>query len=64
MSDVVKLHYPQPEIAEVILEDHESRNTFSSALIKGLMTIIPSLDSKTKVLVIHGYENYFCCGGT
>jgi len=64
MDDVVKLHYPEPNIAEIILEDRQSRNTFSAALIKGLMNVFSHLHPETKVVFIHGYENYFCCGGT
>ena len=64
MTDVVKLQYPEPTIAQVILEDREYRNTFSASLIQGLMTAFASLKPETKVVIIHGYENYFCCGGT
>lgn len=62
--EVVKIHYPEPHIAEVILEDRAARNTFSPDLIKGLMETFAIIHADTKVVVIHGYENYFCCGGT
>ncbi len=64
MADVVKLQYLEPAIAQIILEDREYRNTFSSSLIQGLTTAFASLKPETKVVIIHGYENYFCCGGT
>lgn len=64
MTQVVKLEYPEPTIAEITLEDREARNTFSRAIISGLMEAFKSLREDTKVVVIHGYENYFCCGGT
>lgn len=64
MNDVVKLQYPTPEIAEVIMEERTYRNTFSEALIQGLTTTFSTLRAETKVVVIHGFENYFCCGGT
>lgn len=64
MSDVVKLAYPEPTIAEITLEDRTFRNTFSQPIIEGLMSSFSSLRPETKVVVIHGYENYFCCGGT
>ena len=28
------------------------------------MTVFSALQADTKVVVVHGYENYFCCGGT
>ena len=64
MNDVVKVQYPEPTIAEIILDDRAHQNTFSSALIQGLTTAFTTLRATTKVVVIHGYENYFCCGGT
>src|SRR5690242_18120998 len=64
MTDAVKLQYPEPTIAQIILEDREYRNTFSTALIQGLTTAFTSLKPETKVVIVHGYENYFCCGGT
>lgn len=64
MSDVVKLQYPEPAIAEITLEDRVSHNTFSKALVQGLVSAFSKLRPETKVVIIHGYENYFCCGGT
>lgn len=58
--------YPKPHVAVVTLEDRESRNTFSRPLINGLLQAFNTLqkDLTIKVIVIHGYDNYFCCGGT
>lgn len=64
MNDVVKVQYPHPNIAEIIMEDRASSNTFSQAIIDGLASAFKSILPETKVVVIHGYENYFCCGGT
>lgn len=53
-------------IAIIEMIERESRNTFSHALIQGLMETfkIINLNEDIKVVVIHGYDNYFCCGGT
>lgn len=64
MNETVKLQYPEPTIAVIVLEDRAFRNTFSTPLIQGLTAAFASLKPETKVVVIHGYENYFCCGGT
>jgi polyketide biosynthesis enoyl-CoA hydratase PksI len=66
MENVVRLNYIGSEIAVVVLEDRINRNTFSRALIEGLMNVfnIISQNNMLKVVVIHGYDNYFCCGGT
>lgn len=66
MSEVVKLIYPEPSIAHVIMEDRVSKNTFSSELISGLINVFETIkkSSQIKVVVIQGFDNYFCCGGT
>jgi polyketide biosynthesis enoyl-CoA hydratase PksI len=66
MTEVVKLVYPEPAIAMVSLEDRESRNTFSRRLIEGLLAAFKEIqqNNQVKVVIVHGYENYFCCGGT
>lgn len=64
MVNVVKLEYPEPFIAEITMEDREARNTFSSGIISGLNQAFHSLLPETKIVIIHGYDNYFCCGGT
>lgn len=66
MARVVELQYPEKGIALIRLEDREYRNTFSSRLIEGLMDVFAQIrnDLETKVVVVHGYDTYFCCGGT
>lgn len=53
-------------IAIVKLEDRKSCNTFSQDLCHGLLETFEIINKQkdTKVVVIHGYDNYFCCGGT
>lgn len=54
------------DIGVVTMEDRESKNTFSPQFIEGLHKVFTTInnDNTIKVVVIHGYENYFCCGGT
>ncbi|MEM7346573.1 MAG: polyketide synthase [Chloroflexota bacterium] len=65
-SDVVNLTYPEKNIALIAMEERTYRNTFSKALVQGLMTAFQQISENTaiKVVVLHGYDNYFCCGGT
>ena len=66
MNRVVQLNYQENAIASVIMEDREYRNTFSLRLIEGLLEAFERIraEGKAKVVVVHGYDNYFCCGGT
>jgi len=66
MNRVVQLNYQEDAIACVIMEDREYRNTFSLRLIEGLREAFERIrtDGQAKVVVVHGYDNYFCCGGT
>jgi polyketide biosynthesis enoyl-CoA hydratase PksI len=53
-------------IAVVILEEEEYKNTFTHRFILGVTNAFASLrqDPGIKVVIVHGYDNYFCCGGT
>lgn len=64
MSEVVTAQIHKSGIVEVTLEDRHNRNMFSKEIVQGLLKIFNTLPSDAKVVVIHGYENYFCCGGT
>lgn len=65
-NDTVHLTYPEAGIALVAMEERAHHNTFSKALIAGLMTAFEEIRANVavKVVVLHGYDNYFCCGGT
>ncbi len=61
----VRLQYPQPTIAVVAMEEKEHRNTFAPNLINGLTQAFEHIaQTDARVVVIHGFDNYFCCGGT
>lgn len=63
---VVRLAYEEDVIARVTMEDREARNTFSLRLISGLVQAFDQIrsDGRAKAVIVQGYENYFCCGGT
>lgn len=65
-NKVVKLSYLSEHIVMIAMEDRESKNTFSHALVKDLLQTFDKInnDPQIKTAVIHGYDNYFCCGGT
>jgi polyketide biosynthesis enoyl-CoA hydratase PksI len=52
--------------AEVSLEDHASRNTFTKGFVAALKDAFREIDANTSLhsVVVHGYETYFCCGGS
>jgi len=66
MNDVIKLSYIDDVIALVVMEDRENRNTFSQDFMQGLQKAFVAIANNTivKTVVIHGYDNFFCCGGT
>lgn len=65
MDNVVKLK-KDGAIAIVALEEKEFGNTFTKRFIYNLKDIFEIIeqDMEIKVVVVHGYDNYFCCGGT
>lgn len=65
MDKVIRL-VQQGEIGIVIMEDKVYKNTFSQRFIKQLKEVFDDISNNPslKAIVVHGYENYFCCGGT
>ncbi len=67
MSQVIHLRRrAEGRIGVVALEDHASRNTFSRLFVEGVQQVFAEIaaDPLLKVIVVHGFGNYFCCGGT
>ncbi|GAX60244.1 enoyl-CoA hydratase/carnithine racemase [Candidatus Scalindua japonica] len=62
------VRYREVEDGIVIIEmlDKEHRNMFSENLIKGLISCFSRVrdNSNIKVVLLTGYDNYFCSGGT
>lgn len=57
---------PAEGIAQVTMQDRASRNSFSPELMKGITSAFEEIgnDPAFKAVVLTGYDNYFCCGGT
>jgi polyketide biosynthesis enoyl-CoA hydratase PksI len=55
-----------PSIVQITLEDRQHKNTFSEELCTGLVEAFAAVaaDPDCKVVVLTGYDTYFCCGGT
>ena len=66
MPEKVKLDIIDKSIAKVTLQDYESNNTFTPAFVKCLCEVFGEINNNRslKNVVIHGYDNYFCCGGS
>ncbi len=66
MNEAVSLKRTENGIAIVALEDRVSKNTFSGTFVNGLLRVFAEIDVDTrlKAVVVHGYDSYFCCGGT
>lgn len=65
MLDVVRLSVERG-VALVTMADREARNTFSMPLIHGLRARFAEIARHpgVRAVVVTGYDNYFCCGGT
>lgn len=65
MDNVVKL-YKENNIGIVVLEEREHKNTFTKGFVLELFQTFSMIkqDDEIKAVVVHGYDNYFCCGGT
>ena len=65
MNDAVKLKR-EGAIAIVSMEEREFKNTFSTRFKHGLLEVFDAIANEpaVKVVVIQGYDPYFCCGGT
>lgn len=53
-------------VVQVKMQDKISKNTFSAELTEGLINAFEVINSETryKVVILTGYENYFSSGGT
>lgn len=62
---VVKL-YVEGKIAVVSLEEREGKNTFTPKFITDLKETFDHINQlkEVNVVLVYGFDNYFCCGGT
>jgi polyketide biosynthesis enoyl-CoA hydratase PksI len=65
-SPVVHLLKSAPGVVQVTMMDREHKNTFSTRLTEGLFDAFEQLrrDESCRVIVLTGYDSYFCTGGT
>jgi acyl transferase domain-containing protein/enoyl-CoA hydratase/carnithine racemase len=65
-SEVVRLEAYSNGIALITLCDAASKNTFTEALVQGVMQAFKAIDKNPayKVVILTGYDHYFSCGGT
>ncbi len=66
MGQVAELTEVEDGIVQLKMQDRASRNTFSKALIEGIINAFETIKANKnyKVVILTGYDNYFCCGGT
>jgi polyketide biosynthesis enoyl-CoA hydratase PksI len=65
MTTTVRL-LREGDIGLVLMEEKEQKNTFSPSFIQDLQNTFDYInqESDLKVIILQGYDNYFCCGGT
>ncbi len=65
-SSVVSATLHPGGIVEVVMQDRASKNMLSPALVEGLAEAFVQLSASPacKVVVLTGYDTYFCSGGT
>ncbi|HEY3366496.1 MAG TPA: SDR family NAD(P)-dependent oxidoreductase [Symbiobacteriaceae bacterium] len=65
-GDEVTLEIIDGSIALVTMRDAKNRNMFSDAMIAGLMSRFATMkqNENIKAIIVTGYDNVFCMGGT
>ncbi len=66
MDEVIEIKEIEEGIVQIKMQDKSAKNTFSQALMQGLVAAFQEVSNnlKYKVVILTGYDNYFCCGGT
>ncbi len=64
--EVVITEKVSQEILQITMRDEVNKNTFSPELLQGLTQAFAQIrqESSCKVVILTGYGNYFCTGGT
>ena len=65
-SEAVKIEAYTNGIVSVTLCDKANKNTFSQALVQGIIEAFEHIyqNPNYKVVILTGYDHYFACGGT
>lgn len=66
MGQVVRYEYIEEGVFQITMEERAGRNTFTLDLIHGITDAFESIkgDQRCKAVILTGFDNYFCCGGT
>ena len=64
-TEAVVLQELNPQIVQITMQDRAGKNTFSQELLTGLLQAFERIraDRGYRVVVITGYDTYFCSGG-
>jgi polyketide biosynthesis enoyl-CoA hydratase PksI len=65
-SSVVTLQDLGERVVQLTLHDRDSKNSFSPAMVEDLIEAFATIrrDDRYRVVLLTGYESYFCSGGT
>ncbi|WKB56125.1 polyketide synthase [Eleftheria terrae] len=65
-SEVVEVAEVEAGVVQITMQDREHKNTFSRALVAGLMDAFLHVrdTERYRAVVLTGYDTYFCSGGT
>jgi len=65
-QEAVSLQEIEPGIVQVTMQDRIHKNTFSNELTSGLFEAFELIrqNDTYKVVMLTGYDSFFCCGGT
>ncbi|MDE1462563.1 polyketide synthase [Spartinivicinus poritis] len=66
MQDVIKFQTLEPGIVQLTMQDTAHKNTFSDALVTGLIRAFDHIKASNsyKVVILTGYGSYFSAGAT
>jgi len=66
MTNVVDFVEREDGVVVLTLQDREHKNTFTPALLDGLMQAYGRINASThyRAVVLTGYDSFFCSGGT
>jgi len=65
-AGVVQIAPTSPGVVQITMQDRSSGNALSPGIVAGLLRAFESAgsDEHTRVVVLTGYDSYFCSGGT
>lgn len=66
LNQAIELTEVGDRIVQIKMQDRESKNTFSDALVTGLMDAFSKVSNNPeyRAVILTGYDNYFSSGGT